>query len=119
MSENDNNNGKEEVEKKEEEKKEEEKKEEEKKEEDKNDEDKNEIEIEEPLGDKISILHYLKTRELYEDIESPRSLKAMNELGLIMDDIIFKSYEEYIENNPNLIPLSKEIKMKRYEFAEE
>ena len=127
MSENNNDNGKKEGEIKEEEKKEEDKKEGEIKEEEKKEEEKKEGEEEgegeekkeqEPLGDKISILHYKYDPYLSENIESPRSLKAMKELGYIMEDIVYFTFPEYINNNPTFLALPKEKQKDRYQFSE-
>ena len=104
-------NGKKEEQIKREELKEEEKKEEEKKEE--------EEELKEPLGDKISILHYLENPLLVDDIESPRSINSMIQLGFIMDDIRYFTFQEYLNNNPTFHSLPREIQLKRYEFSEQ
>ena len=128
MSDNNNNNNLDNQEKKVEEIKEVEKKEvEEKKEkeekegkeEEKKEEEINEEEIKEPLGDKVSILYYLENPYLNYNIESPRSIDAMTQLGFIMDDLLFLSFPDFINNNPNLRSLPKEMQLKRYEFAEQ
>ncbi len=48
---------------------------------------KEEEELKEPLGDKISILHYLENPNIIDDIESPKNINSMIQLGFIMDDI--------------------------------
>ena len=120
MSENNNNIDKNENEKKEENIKEGEAKEKEKKEEEiKEDENKEDDEMKEPLGDKISILHYIDNPYNNYNIESPRSIYAMTQLGFIMDDIVFLSFPEYIDNNPTFRSLPKETQIKRYNFSEQ
>ena len=42
----------------------------------------------------------------------------MFQIGLIMDDIRYLSFSEYINNNPTFISLPKEIQKKRYDFWE-
>ena len=115
MSENNNNIDKNENEKKEENIKEGEAKENEKKEEEIKEDD----EMKEPLGDKISILHYIDNPYNNYNIESPRSIYAMTQLGFIMDDIVFLSFPEYIDNNPTFRSLPKETQIKRYNFSEQ
>ena len=78
-----------------------------------------EEELKEPLGDKISILHYLENPNIIDDIESPRSINSMIQLGFIMDDIRYFTFQEYLENNPSFYSLPKEIQLKRYEFSEQ
>ena len=118
MSDDNNNENNNEVEKrqKEEQIKEEQVKEEELKEEEKKEEDE---ELKEPLGDKISILHYLENPILVDDIESPRSINAMIQLGFIMDDIRYFTFQEYLNNNPTFHSLSRDIQKRRYEFSEQ
>ena len=74
--------------------------------------------LKEPLGEKISILHYIENPNIIDNIESPRSINAMFQIGLIMDDIRYLSFSEYINNNPTFISLPKEIQKKRYDFWE-
>jgi hypothetical protein len=74
--------------------------------------------LKEPLGEKISILHYIENPNIIDNIESPRSIRAMFQIGLIMDDIRYLSFSEYINNNPTFISLPKEIQKKRYDFWE-
>ena len=77
------------------------------------------MKIKEPLGDKISILHYLENPNNNYIIESPRSIYAMTQLGFIMDDIVFLSFPDYINNNPTFRSLPKEMQIKRYYFSEQ
>ena len=79
----------------------------------------NEEMLKEPLGEKISILHYIQNPNINENIESPKSKNAMKHLGFTMEDIKYLSFLEYINNNHTFIGLPKEIQKKRYEFAEQ
>ena len=75
--------------------------------------------LKEPLGEKISILHYLENPNIIDNIESPRSIKAMFHIGLIMDDIRYLTFSDFINNNPSFRSLPKETQLKRYEFSEQ
>ena len=92
------------------------KKTEENKEEPKEEKIKDEEEIKEPLGDKISILHYMENPNIIDNMESPRSINAMLQLGYIMDDIRYLSFSDFINNNPSFRSLPRETQLKRYEF---
>ena len=76
-------------------------------------------EIKEPLGDKISILHYLENPNISDNIESPRSINSMIQLGFIMDDIRYFTFPEFLDNNPSFRSVPREIQQKRYEFSEQ
>ena len=76
-------------------------------------------EIKESLGDKISILHYLENPNISDNIESPRSINSMIQLGFIMDDIRYFTFPEFLDNNPSFRSLPLEIQQKRYEFSEQ
>ena len=95
------------------------KKTEENKEEPKQEKIKEEEEIKEPLGDKISILHYMENPNIIDNMESPRSINAMLQLGYIMDDIRYLSFSDFINNNPSFRSLPRETQLKRYEFSEQ
>ena len=67
---------------------------------------------------KISILDIdIKDKEKPK-INSPKSRIAMIKLGYTDKDLNFIKYNEYLEKNPNLNGIKKEIKKKRYEFTE-
>ena len=80
---------------------------------------KDEEEIKEPLGDRISILHYMENPNIIDNMESPRSINAMLQLGYIMDDIRYLTFSDFINNNPSFRSLPKETQLKRYEFSEQ
>ena len=47
-------------------------------------------------------------------ITSPRSIKAMNNLGINNQDLEFLTFKEYLEKNPRLIAESKRIQKLEY-----
>ena len=49
-------------------------------------------------------------------ITSPRTKAAMIKLGYIDEDLNYLTFKEFIEKNPNLRGLNKEIKKNRYEY---
>ena len=67
---------------------------------------------------KVSILDIdIKDKEKPK-INSPKSRIAMIKLGYTDKDLNFIKYNEYLEKNPNLNGIKKEIKKKRYEYTE-
>ena len=52
-------------------------------------------------------------------ISSPRSLIAMNKLGINDKDLEFLTFKEYMHKNPELIGESKEIQKIKYDHVEE
>ena len=67
----------------------------------------------------ISILHYIENPYLNKIIDSPRTLKSMEYLGCVMDDIYFLTFSEFIENYPEFRRFSKDIQNRIYEFYED
>ena len=84
-----------------------------------NNENNEEEENKEPLGDKISILHYIENPELDIEIESPRSIEAMKQLGFEMEDIVYITPLQFINLNPEIRSLPPEIQNRRYGFYEQ
>ena len=67
---------------------------------------------------KVSILDIdIKDKEKPR-INSPKSRIAMIKLGYTDKDLNYIKYNEYLEKNPNLNGIKKEIKKKRYEYTE-
>ena len=52
-------------------------------------------------------------------IDSPRSIRSMNILGRIMDDIYYLTFPEFIENFQEFRRFSPDIQKKMYEFYED
>jgi len=69
----------------------------------------------EPLEDPISIFHYLEDPYINKKIESPRSIKSMNELGLCMDDIYFLNFNQFLEKFQDFRKFPKEIQQLHYQ----
>ena len=52
-------------------------------------------------------------------INSPRSVKAMNKLGITNKDLEYLTFKEYFIKNPELIGQTKEIQRIKYIYVEE
>ena len=52
-------------------------------------------------------------------ISSPRSITAMNKLGINNKDLEFLTFKEYLHNHPELIAQNKEIQKIKYNYVEE
>lgn len=73
----------------------------------------------EPLEEPISIFHYLQNPYINKKIESPRSIKSMDELGLSMDDIYFLNFNQFLEKFQDYRKFDKNIQQLRYKDYEE
>ena len=49
------------------------------------------------------------------ELNSPRSLKACEELGILPEELFHKNFEEFINNNPDMVNLPKDILEVRYD----
>ena len=51
-------------------------------------------------------------------ITSPHSIKAMNNLGIINEDLEYLTFEEYLSKNPELVGEEKKIQKFRYNHVD-
>ncbi len=52
-------------------------------------------------------------------INSPRSLKALNESGCTQDELMFRTLDEFINEHKEVIHINEDAKMNRYNFFEQ
>ena len=53
------------------------------------------------------------------EIDSPRSLQACEDLGILPEELFHKTFEEFIKEHPDIINLSQEVLKIRYNNIEE
>ena len=53
------------------------------------------------------------------EIDSPRSLQACEELGILPEELFYQNFDEFLNNNPDMITLSKDILKKRFNNIDE
>ena len=70
-------------------------------------------------NNQISIDNYLQNPNQILEIDSPRSLESIKLLGYTNEDINYLTLKQFINNNPNLIPLAPELQKRRYECYEQ
>ena len=51
-------------------------------------------------------------------INSPLSLKSLNDTGYTLNELYYKSYKEFVDEHKELIPLNEEEKLNRYNLFE-
>ena len=67
----------------------------------------------------ISILNYLDNPFIKKKIESPKSLKSMKNLNYKMNEIIYLTFDEFLNKYKEIKKLPEEIQKRKYEFYEE
>ena len=70
-------------------------------------------------NNQISIDNFLQNPNQALEIDSPRSLESIKLLGYTNEDINYMTLKQFINNNPNLIPLAPELQKRRYECYEQ
>ena len=67
----------------------------------------------------ISILNYLDNPFIKRKIESPKSLISMKNLNYKMNEIIYLTFDEFLNKYKEIKKLPEEIQKRKYEFYEE
>ena len=67
----------------------------------------------------ISINNYIENPFTKKRINSPRTLKAMENFDYIIDDIIYLSFSEFLDKYKDIKQLPEELQKKKYEFYEQ
>jgi hypothetical protein len=74
--------------------------------------------IQEPLGEVISILNYFQNPKINKLIDSPKTLKAMKDLGYAMEDIYYLTFNEFLDQFQEFRRFSLDIQQYLYDSYE-